>query len=168
MFRTLPAAAVALTVFAATALTPTVPAAADDDLERVPPVTHAATLKECGECHLAFQPALLPAGSWRAIMANLKDHFGDNASLPAPLATEIGAYLEANAGRRGDPSIQRITLQRWFTREHHAREREGEDDDGWFGHRRSRESARAPTKVKSLADCAGCHARAAQGMYEDD
>ena len=33
--------------------------------ERVAPVTHAPTQKECGECHMAFQPGLLPAAFGR-------------------------------------------------------------------------------------------------------
>jgi hypothetical protein len=59
-------------------------AARANEFERVPPVTHAATLKECGECHMAYQPGLLPAASWNRIMDGLADHFGENASvLPA-------------------------------------------------------------------------------------
>jgi hypothetical protein len=68
------------------------PAAADGP-ERVPPVTQAPTREERGECHMAFQPALLPAESWRGIMAGLADHFGEDASLEAGLAGEIEAYL---------------------------------------------------------------------------
>ncbi|PWC31995.1 hypothetical protein [Azospirillum sp. TSO22-1] len=29
-----------------------------NEMERVPPVTHAATQKECGECHMAFHRSL--------------------------------------------------------------------------------------------------------------
>ena len=85
-------------MLAAAALLLALPAAADEP-ERVPPVTHEPTKKECGECHMAFQPALLPAESWRGIMAGLADHFGEDASLEADLAAEIEAYLSANAAR---------------------------------------------------------------------
>ena len=34
-------------------------------------------------------------------MTNLKDHFGDDASVDPKLATEITAYLTANAGDQG-------------------------------------------------------------------
>jgi Dihaem cytochrome c len=43
-------------------------AVAAEDLERVPPVHDAMTAKECGECHMTFQPGLLPAASWVRIM----------------------------------------------------------------------------------------------------
>ncbi|MDP1920915.1 MAG: CxxxxCH/CxxCH domain-containing protein, partial [Myxococcales bacterium] len=34
---------------------------------------------ECGSCHLAFPPNLLPAPSWKSVMGGLTDHFGQNA-----------------------------------------------------------------------------------------
>ena len=42
-----------------------VPACAQE-LERMPPVTNEAAKKECGACHMAYQPQLLPADSWFA------------------------------------------------------------------------------------------------------
>jgi len=62
-----------------------------DDFEAVPPVRHQATLKECGECHMAYQPALLPRESWAAMMDDLPNHFGEDASLPDKLAADIRA-----------------------------------------------------------------------------
>ena len=41
---------------------------------------------ECGSCHLAYPPELLPASSWRRIMAGLDRHFGADASLDAASA----------------------------------------------------------------------------------
>lgn len=118
--------------------------------ERVPPVDDPLTAKECGECHMAYQPALLPAASWHRIMTNLTDHFGDNASLPKDTAAAIEAWLVARAGR-GDETLDRITEQRWFTREH----------------RFSRNDL-ARSKAKSPAQCDACHRDAARGYYEDD
>jgi hypothetical protein len=48
----------------------------------VPPVRNPAMLKECGVCHIAYPPQMLPARSWKKIMAGLADHFGENATLP--------------------------------------------------------------------------------------
>ena len=101
-----------ITMLAAAALLLALPAAAYWP-ERVPPVTHEPTLKECGECHMAFQPALLPTESWRRIMAGLAGHFGEDASLEPELAAEIEAYLVQNA-EHGDGTKLRITEQRWF------------------------------------------------------
>lgn len=81
--------------------------------ERVRPVTHAPTRKECGECHMAFQPGLLPAASWKRIMDGLNDHFGEKATLAPDVAADIRAYLTRNAAVRGDDRTMRITEQRW-------------------------------------------------------
>ncbi len=51
-------------------------AALANEFERVAPVTDAATLKECGECHMAYHPGLLPTASRNRIMDGLADHFG--------------------------------------------------------------------------------------------
>ncbi|HEU4602616.1 MAG TPA: hypothetical protein VFS24_11630 [Steroidobacteraceae bacterium] len=74
--------------------------------------------EECGACHVAFPPRLLPSSSWADIMRNLKDHFGTDASIETPLAQQIASYLEANASQKprgvapDDPL--RITRSRWF------------------------------------------------------
>jgi len=134
--------AVAVLILAATA-------ALADEVERVPPVTHAPTLKECGECHMAFQPALLPAAGWDRIMDGLADHFGDNAALPPAVAAEIRAYLTRHAGR-GDGRLMRITEQRWWLHEHDFR------PEVW----RRRD-------VASKANCEACHRLAGQGNFDE-
>ena len=57
--------------------------------------------QECGACHLAYPPQLLPARSWRALMDRLPEHFGENAGLDPGMAKEIGAYLAAKAADAG-------------------------------------------------------------------
>lgn len=137
-----------LPMAAATVLCLTAAPVLADALERVPPVTHPATVKECGECHMAFQPGLLPAQSWNRIMDGLADHFGSDASLPADAVADIRAYLTANAGWKGDGTLMRITDQFWFLDEHHNR--------------------RPGTRARSFADCQACHRDAGHGLYDDD
>jgi hypothetical protein len=43
---------------------------------------------ECGSCHLAYPPGLLPAASWQRIMIRLEGHFGDDASLDPATAAQ--------------------------------------------------------------------------------
>lgn len=121
------------------------------EVEQVPPVTDAMTAKECGECHMAFQPALLPAGSWTRIMDGLQDHFGEDAGLSSDTAIHIRDYLTAHARRTGDPSTLRITEQPWFIREHHFSPRVWQRPE-----------------VKTKSNCPACHTRADQGIYDDD
>ncbi len=64
----------------------------------MPPVKDATVQKECGACHMAFQPGFLPARSWTRMMGSLSDHFGEDASLPDDKTEIISAYLTANAG----------------------------------------------------------------------
>jgi hypothetical protein len=121
------------------------------ELERVPPVAHAATAKECGECHMAFPPALLTGASWTLIMDGLNEHFGENAGLSRDTADSIRGYLMTRAGRIGDPRLTRITEQAWFVREH-----------------RYPPSVWQRPDIRSKANCPACHPRAEAGTYDDD
>lgn len=123
-----------------------------------PPVTHDLTQAECSACHMAYPAGLLTAPSWQAIMADLGNHFGEDASLPPEAVAEITAYLTANAGkpRRGDDPanpVLRISDSRWFQREH--------------GPRVIAKAKETPT-IGSIANCAGCHRGAEKGYFEDD
>ena len=108
---------------------------------------------ECGSCHLAYPPQLLPASSWRQIMAGLDRHFGTDASLDAASAAEIGAFLERNAGsgRRGGEAALRITETRWFLRKHDE----------------VRPSAWNNPQVKTAANCSACHGGAERGDFDE-
>ena len=50
--------------------------------------TNAAWKSECGSCHVAYPPGLLPAASWRAIMAGL-DRVPD-PEIPVVSIRELG------------------------------------------------------------------------------
>jgi hypothetical protein len=127
------------------------------------PVEDPRVLKECGACHMAYQPGFLPARSWEKIMSNLKDHFGDNAALDEAAAKSITAYLVANASdaRGGAPAkdgaepVIRISELPWFKAEHGRRGRV------------SPESLKRH-KAKSASDCKACHPGAEQGYFDDD
>lgn len=126
-----------------------------DEMEFVPPVTHQATIAECGTCHMAYQPALLPRESWAAIMDDLSNHFGEDASLPTALAAEIKAYLvgaSVPARRPSAEPILKITEQPWWRHEH--------------------DEIPAATwqspKVVAKGNCGACHRFADRGIYDDD
>lgn len=143
----------ALAVLAASAAA--APALQADELETVPPVTHQATLEECGECHMAYQPALLPRESWAMIMDDLSNHFGEDASLPPGLTAEITAYLvgaSAPARRQAERPVLKITEQRWWLHEH---------DDIRAARWRSLE-------VGAKGNCPACHKDAERGLYDDE
>lgn len=132
----------------------------------VPPIDNPVVQKECGACHMAYAPQMLPMRSWHAIMANLGDHFGENATLAASDGTEIAAYLVAHAGdapgtvngrrfMRGIPADAtplRITDTRFWKR----------------GHREISAAGFAAPNVKSKANCVACHSAAAAGQYGEE
>ncbi len=60
-------------------------------------VTDPLTRTECSACHMAYPAALLPARSWTALMADLPNHFGEDASLDEASRGQIESYLVANA-----------------------------------------------------------------------
>lgn len=139
------------------------PALAGDDW--VPPIKNPLVQKECGSCHMAFQPAFLPARSWNRMMDELPRHFGEDASLPTDKAQSIREYMTANAGdvmtrgRAGkymqwvEPgaSPQRITENPDFLRKHQFSERVWKDP-----------------KVVTKSNCLACHFGADKGWYEGD
>ena len=131
----------------------------------VDPVTNEFYRKECGACHFAFQPGLLPSASWEKIMAGLEDHFGDNAMLDETSRKEITAYLVQNAAEFGEGRKSykimrslgtqvplRITEVPYFKREHR-------EVSGRFLKRKG---------IKTLVNCEACHTSASEGVYDDD
>jgi hypothetical protein len=124
----------------------------DDDEGRRYAASHPAWKAECGGCHVAYPPQLLPARSWRALMSGLDRHFGTDASLDPQTAADIRAFLERNAGRERTPAAQpllRITETSWFVREH-----DEVPAQVWKS-----------AQVGSPANCGACHANADQGSY---
>lgn len=131
-------------------------ARADDDRRSRTPPAPAVYAQECGSCHVAYPAGLLPAESWRRLMNGLLQHFGTDASTEAEATRQIAAWLDAHAGSgkraRSAPPEDRITRSAWFQREHRE-----VDAATW----------QRPA-VKTPANCAACHAGAAQGDFDDD
>ena len=129
----------------------------------VPPIEHAATLKECGACHLAFSPQMLPARSWKKLMGDLANHFGENASLPESTRKEIAAYLGANAG---DAALSKNG--RYFLRGIDAAETPLRitQTPFWQGvHEEVPNVYFTNAQVKTPANCVACHRTAAKGIF---
>jgi nitrate/TMAO reductase-like tetraheme cytochrome c subunit len=143
------------TLIAATLLTGAISASAraDDDEDHRPFAKNKVWQSECGECHVAYPPGMLPAASWRVLMSGLNKHFGSDASLDKATAREISDFLEKNAGRRRHEStpLLRITETRWFIHEH--------DEIA--------ERTWKNPRIKSPANCAACHPGAESGNFNE-
>ena len=112
--------------------------------------------QECAACHLAYPPGMLPAPSWNRIMGGLERHYGTDASLDAATVSQIGIWLNANAGTykrvAEAPPEDRITRSVWFERKH----------------RRIDAQVWKHASVKSAANCMACHGGAEKGRFDDD
>lgn len=138
-----------------------------------PPAAEAYQ-SECGECHLAFPPRLLPRASWQMLMSGLDSHFGVDASLDADATRTISAWLEqsADAARR-DRHEGREERRERATRE--LQPATGRPvlritETPWFRHEHDEVSA-ATWKLASIgspSNCGACHTDAARGRFDED
>ncbi len=58
---------------------------------------NATYAEECSACHMAYAPSLLPAKNWGTLMAQLENHFGEDASLGQAATDEITTWLFEHA-----------------------------------------------------------------------
>jgi nitrate/TMAO reductase-like tetraheme cytochrome c subunit len=120
--------------------------------------------KECSACHMAFQAPFLPARSWQAIMGDLPNHFGEDASLTDPaVVQDITDYLVANAGDANGKMngwVKRIPPDKTPLRITETR--------GWIGAHSEEVSQRMWKKAGLKSNCVACHTGAAKGVFGDD
>ncbi len=123
--------------------------------------------ERCGACHLAYPPGLLPAGSWRKILAAGDDHYGEDLGLPPAERGELDRYLAANAADASRANLARkimrslgpgtplrITEVPYIIHKH----QDHELPPGVFQRK----------SVGSFANCGACHPGAAAGCFDDD
>ncbi|MFA5826264.1 MAG: diheme cytochrome c [Gallionellaceae bacterium] len=137
--------------------------------KEVVPVDNKQYKDECGSCHFAYQPGLLPAKSWEKLLNAdaLSKHFGDNAELDKDTLQVIHDYAIANAADKSyhkrsrkiaiaTENVEaplRITEVRYIKRKHH------EIPDKMI---------KGNKDVKSLSYCDACHTQAAKGVFDAD
>jgi cytochrome b len=121
--------------------------------------------EECGSCHVAFHPSLLPGRSWTRIMSEQKQHFGSDLGLDAPTAAALLTFLTDNSAeqRKTEPATKidlsikadatplRITETPYWVKKH----------------RDITAAVWQSPKVKSRSNCAACHLDAEAGTFED-
>lgn len=117
----------------------------------------ALYVKECGSCHMAYQPQFLPKRSWDKTMATLGDHFGTDATLDPADQKTIQNYLATHASKndrmtdmKGAVAL-RISETPYFVREH----------------REVTKKMVMQPEVKSFANCNACHTQALNGSYRE-
>ncbi len=132
----------------------------------VAPVNNLAYREECGSCHFAFQPGLLPEKSWRKMMMELEDHFGDNAELDEETRKNLLDYLVANSADKSNYKRSKRIV---------GSLRQGEtplriSDTVYFKRKHDEIPMRYVTDNKdvgSYSKCEACHTRAEAGSYNE-
>jgi hypothetical protein len=133
----------------------------------VKPVADKLYEEECGACHFAYQPGLLPARSWEKLLdaEALRKHFGVNAELDDDTLKALREYAVANAADKSwykrsrkiavateqGPAPLRITELHYISRKHHDI---------------PEKMIKGTKGVKSLSFCDKCHTQAGQGVYD--
>lgn len=128
-----------------------------------PPALDPLYARECGDCHEAWHPSLLPARSWLLLMATQDDHFGEDLGLAPALAGQLQELLVLHAAElspteaawrvaRGTPPDQsplRVT-----------------DTPAWReAHADLPEETFPSEPVRSRNRCEACHEDAATGAF---
>jgi cytochrome b len=60
----------------------------------------ATWTRECGDCHLAYPPGLLPARSWQALLLS-EDHFGEALGLGPDSVAALSAWAVPRSAEAG-------------------------------------------------------------------
>lgn len=136
--------------------------------KEVRPVDNKTYKDECGSCHYAYPPGLLPSKSWAKLLDEkaLNDHFGENASLDKDTLKAIYDYAMENAAEKSwykrsrkitvateDETPLRITEVRYIKRKHHDI---------------PEKMIKGNKDVKSLSYCNACHTQADKGIFDSD
>lgn len=127
--------------------------------------TNTAYLKECGACHFAFQPQLLPKRSWEKVMTSLDAHFGDNAALDEATRSAILDYLVKNSADTSSSRLSAKILASIGATEAPLRI----TDTGYFKrkHREVRAGVFKRKGVGTPSNCTACHTAADKGDFDE-
>jgi hypothetical protein len=138
-----------------------------DSLRGFLAATDPTYVKECGTCHFAYSPGLLPARSWmRQLdrMATAK-HFGESIELAPATRAKIQDYLTKNAADVSPYEGSKTFMERIPASQTPYRF----SDVQLFRqmHTVIWEVINIKTKVKvrNLANCNACHQKAAEGSF---
>jgi mono/diheme cytochrome c family protein len=133
----------------------------------IAPVNNQQYASECGACHMAYQPGLMPADSWKPLMAKLDDHFGENAELPNLKRQELLDYLVSNSADK----VQYTRSARIATSLRHGRALPTRITEIPYIAAKHKEIPdrliAGNPKVGSLSNCAACHIKAGSGVYNE-
>ena len=120
---------------------------------------------ECGDCHLAYYPVLLPARSWDKLLQTQENHFDEDLALDKESITEIRTFLLANsadskqteAARKINASTPANETPLEVSKTVYWLKKHDDIDEKYW----------QSNIVNSKGNCEACHFDAQQGTYED-
>jgi len=121
---------------------------------------------ECGSCHFAYQPELLPSTSWTKILGSLGNHFGETVELDENSGKVIAAYLESNSAEKSSAK-RAVKIMRSLGKQVPLRI----TDIPYIREKHHKISPNILMRKSiggSLSNCAACHTTAESGIYDDD
>jgi len=130
----------------------------------VEPAAQQEYRDECGACHFAYPPGLLPSRSWNRLLATLAEHFDENVELDPEPKRIIQAYLNSHGAEHASSRLSRevmaslepgeapirITTGTWFLHKHHEVPEQWVEDN---------------PDVVSFSSCDLCHKGAERGRF---
>lgn len=116
--------------------------------------------KECGSCHIAYTPYLLPVNAWEKMMGDLENHFGDDASLDEEDRVQILSFLSKYSLEHFDTKfkakskkedIGKIAISKYIFYQK--------------AHRKIPQEVFSSKEIKSKANCQNCHKDVENGTF---
>jgi len=133
------------------------------DYEKIDPTY----TKECGECHTAYPPFLLPEESWRRVMSGLDNHFGEEiteANITKLQQKSILSFLKKNSAETSTREVSVGIMKsigerrpKAITKTPYWRER----------HKGIPKSAFEDESIKDKSNCKACHRDFEYGNLDD-
>jgi hypothetical protein len=139
-----------------------------DSMNGFAPARDALYIKECGTCHFAFSPGLLPARSWVRMMGRLDRHFGENVSLDAATRGRLQDYLAKNAADVSAYEGSKTFMERVDANATPRRLWEVPLFKEMHTVMVEVIGTKQKVKVKTLTNCNACHQKAADGSFGND
>lgn len=124
---------------------------------KVPPVDNSGYQQDCGGCHMAYPPGLLPARSAVRLISGAEDHFGTRLELTPERRDALLRYMVSYAA---DGAAHRYA--RPLMHSLHA------DEPGPLRVSEIpyiRQIHRSVPSNGKLADCRSCHLKVDEGLF---
>ena len=130
----------------------------------VAPVDNQLYIKECGSCHFAYQPGLLPSSSWNKIMSNLGNHYNNDASISSTNLQTLTKYLNDNSAEK---NMQYKRSNRIVSSLASGQIPDSISTTPYIikKHSEIRKNLITQPEVKGLFNCIACHKTADKGNY---